>query len=224
LVERYLTSNGFNPRTVGRNFFDNKSPLKSVTDLMNQCSGTVVIAFERLHIESGEEQRGSSKSIPLADVTLPTAWNQVEAGMAYVLGQPLFVLVEHSLRCDALLQDGNEWYVTKVDLDPSVLITPEFVGVFSGWKKSVENFHQKSKLPIDTTSSSTKPVDCTLAQILKSLTPSQYWAILGAIITVLTGIAVAAYNVGNFVAKKDIPAVTIPLKTVKTMPYSNKIG
>ena len=46
-VEDRLRSEGLIPHTVGRNTFSANAPLKTVTDLIDRCSGTVVIALER---------------------------------------------------------------------------------------------------------------------------------------------------------------------------------
>jgi len=50
---------------------------------MQECAGTAVIAFERMHFAEGVEFRGSPKQKPLEDVSVPTIWNQIEAAMAY---------------------------------------------------------------------------------------------------------------------------------------------
>ena len=56
-IEDRLRAEGLNPRTVGRNTFSADSPLKTVQQLMNQCSGTVVIALERTYFAQGIEKR-----------------------------------------------------------------------------------------------------------------------------------------------------------------------
>ena len=66
-VEDRLRSEGINPHTVGRNTFSSDSPLKTVTQLMDECSGAVVIALERVFFPSGTEKRGGPKETPLAD-------------------------------------------------------------------------------------------------------------------------------------------------------------
>ncbi|MEI9810932.1 MAG: hypothetical protein WDO16_25325 [Bacteroidota bacterium] len=46
-IEERLKSENLVPNTVGRNKFGADSPLKTVIDLMNDCSGTIIIAMER---------------------------------------------------------------------------------------------------------------------------------------------------------------------------------
>src|SRR5712692_10114879 len=83
-IEALFVKNGLAPRTVGRTSFSSEQPLRHVSNLMDQCSGTVIVAFERTFIGNGLDRRGSANPQPLADVKLPTVWNQIEAAMGYV--------------------------------------------------------------------------------------------------------------------------------------------
>ena len=114
-VEDRLRSEGLIPHTVGRNTFSSDAPLKTVTDLMNNCSGTVVVALERTYFPSGVEKRGGPSAANLAEARYPTPWSQIEAAMAYSRGHPLMVIVEKGLRSEGLLERGNDWYVQSVD-------------------------------------------------------------------------------------------------------------
>ncbi len=87
-VEERLRSEGIIPHTVGRNTFSPDAPLKTVTQLMDECSGAVVIALERVFFASGLEKRGGPKETPLTNIKLPTPWSQIEAAMAYSRGLP----------------------------------------------------------------------------------------------------------------------------------------
>jgi len=91
-IEDRLRAERLLPQTVGRNTFSADAPLKAVNELMQQCSGAVVIGLERLWFESGLDRRGGPKEKRLEDVRLPTPWNQIEAAMAYGKGPPLLVL------------------------------------------------------------------------------------------------------------------------------------
>jgi hypothetical protein len=138
-LEKYLSSNGLTPQTVGRTYFKNQQPLKSVTECMADCAGTIILAFERLYIQDGTERRGSKQQSPLGNVTLPTVWNQIEAAMAYALGHPLLVLVENGIKSEGLLEHGYDWYVKWIDLQDTAFAQPEFIGVFTDWKRAVED-------------------------------------------------------------------------------------
>jgi len=136
-LEKYLSSNGLTPQTVGRTYFKNQQPLVSVAECMADCAGTIILAFERLYIEGGIERRGSKHQSPVGNVTLPTVWNQIEAAMAYTLGHPLLVLVETGIKSEGLLEHGYDWYVKWIELQDTTFAEPEFIGVFTDWKTAL---------------------------------------------------------------------------------------
>ncbi|MEG0324858.1 MAG: hypothetical protein RR619_12735, partial [Raoultibacter sp.] len=179
-VEERLRSEGLIPHTVGRNEFSVDSPLKAVTELLDKCSGTVVIALERMYFSSGVEKRGGSKENPLVDVKLATPWNQIEAAMAYSRGHPLMVIVEAGVKNEGLLERGYDWYVQSVAVDPSILASPEFNGVLSSWKKKLIS-------PSSTSSTVKSPSELTVGELIKSMKPSQLWTTLAALVGLITG-------------------------------------
>lgn len=140
-MEEYLQANGLMPQTVGRTYFSSKQPLLAVSELMYECAGTVVLAYERVHLVDAIEKRGNPKEARLVEINLPTVWNQIEATMAYMVGHPLLVLVENDMKYEGLLETGNDWYVKAVNLEDNLLEDPEFIGMFSDWKRRVEAFH-----------------------------------------------------------------------------------
>ena len=144
-IEAYLRENGLNPRALGRSDFSSLQPLKFIEQVMNECSGTVVLAFERIHVIEGVELEGGEEEKKILDAKVPTIWNQIEAAMAYVLKQPLLVIVEKGLRNEGLLEFGYDWYVQWAIIDPDIVTGREFVGVFEDWKKRVINYHQSKE-------------------------------------------------------------------------------
>jgi hypothetical protein len=136
-VEDRLRSESLVPHTVGRNTFSSDAPLKTVTELMDKCSGTVVIALERTYFAEGTEKRGGPNATQLTDIALPTPWNQIEAAMSYARGLPLMVIVEAGLKSEGLLERGFDWYVQWVKPETSALNTNEFNGVLASWKQKM---------------------------------------------------------------------------------------
>ena len=185
-LEEYIRAQGMTPRAVGRSDFSSMHPLKFIQDLMNDCSGTVIIAFERVRVIDGLDRRGSSEEKKISNEILPTVWNQIEAAMAYVLGHPLLVIVENGARNEGLLEAGYDWFVQRVDLSPSVFTSKQFVGVFSDWKKRVEASH-KRKIDV---------ANLTIGEICSSMKVSHLWGVLAAI-GVIVG---AAFTIGRFFA------------------------
>jgi hypothetical protein len=197
-IEKHLQVNGLYPKTVGRSAFSSDQPLKLVADLMKECSGTVIIAFERTYIESGIERRGSTDEKMFSKRPLPTVWNQIEAAMAYTHRHPLLVIVEQGLKSEGLLEKGYDWYVQSCRLDASVLGGAEFAGVFADWKRRVEG-HPVQGHPVDSGNRSTQttPEKLTLGDILKALTLAQLWAIVSGLGVLLAAVATTAFKLGQ---------------------------
>lgn len=179
-IEDRLRSEGLVPHTVGRNTFQSDAPLKTVTELLDKCSGTVVVALERTYVASGVDKRGGPKEAPLADVRLPTPWNQIEAAMAYSRAHPLLVIVESGLKSEGLLERGYDWYVQWVMPDPAALNTPEFNGVLANWK-------EKMAQPARKRAQAKAVSEFTMAELVGGLKPAQLWALLTAVVAVVGG-------------------------------------
>lgn len=179
-VEERLRSEGFNPRTVGRNTFSSDAPLKTVTDLLDRCSGTVVIALERLYFPSGTEKRNGSKQTDLKEVSISTPWNQIEAALSYNRGLPLLVIVAEGVRSEGLLEPGYDWYVQRVNPTAMSLNTNEFNGVLASWKNKVAG---RSKVKLQ----SIDPAHMSIGQLLLAVKPAQLWSILVAVIGLIAG-------------------------------------
>lgn len=180
-VEERLRVEGLVPQTVGRNVFSADSPFTAVTKLMDSCSGVVVIALERLYIESGKEKRGGASQAPIGDLKIATPWNQIEATMGYGRKLPLLVLVEEGVRADGLLEKGLDWYVQTVTLQPVSLTTSTFNGVLASWKQKLTTKSPVASSPV------VVPSEMTVSQLVGSLKPAQLWSLLGALAAALAG-------------------------------------
>jgi len=193
-IETRLRSENLIPNTVGRNKFSADSPLKTINELMNDCSGTIIVALERTYFPTGLEKRGGIKESELTDTKFATPWNQIEAAMAYSKGQPLMLIIEEGLKSEGLLEKGYDWYVMWVKPDKSSLTTSEFNGVLSSWKNKVElykiNKTQTNKIKID-------PAELTIGDLIKNLKTSQLWAILTGIVALTAG----AFALGHLLPK-----------------------
>lgn len=185
-VEDRLRSEGLVPHTVGRNTFSSDAPLKTVTDLMDKCSGTVVIALERSFFPAGIEKRGGPKEATLTDVRLPTPWNHIEAAMSYARGLPLMVIVEAGLKSEGLLEHGYDWYVQWVEQEVVALHSNEFNGVLASWKEKMIKGNKRA-------SPAKPPSELTVAELLGGLKPVQLWSLLVA----LTALVAGAFALGG---------------------------
>lgn len=186
LIEDRLRSENLIPCTVGRNNFSADSPLVSVKELMNDCSGILVVALERTFFETGIEKRGGTHETSLTNTKFATPWNQIEPGMAYIKGLPILVILENGVRGEGLLEKGYDWYVMTVTPNQQSLITPEFNGVLASWKKKIELFDQNKS----NVSSAKKiiPSELTIGELISNMKPAQLWGVLAALIALMTSI------------------------------------
>jgi len=145
-LESFLKANDMNPMTLGRTFWSHKQPLQAVHDKMLECEASIILAFERTHLEKAVERRASPREKIMRGVNLPTVWNQIEAAMAYSLDHPLFVIVENGIKDEGLFEQNYDWFVFSVDLDSSVFFEEKFLGIFKTWKKEVERRQARKKL------------------------------------------------------------------------------
>lgn len=184
-VEQRLRSEGLNPRTVGRNAFGSEAPLKTISELMGNCVGTVVIALERTWFAEGLERRNGPKQKQLRNVSYPTPWNQIEAALSYSRGLPLLVILDKGVQSEGLLEPGYDWYVQKILPTPSSLISPEFNGVLASWKRKLIDQASKPKLVKN-------PAEMTIKELFAALKPSDLWKMLGALMVIISAASTAA--------------------------------
>jgi hypothetical protein len=193
-VEDRLRAANLVPHTVGRNTFSSGAPLAKVIELLDSCSGAVVIALERSFFPAGVEKRGGPGETQLTDIKLPTPWNHIEAAMAYSRRLPLLMIVENGLKSEGLLEKGYDWNVQYLDLSPSQLGAVEFEGVFQDWMSKVQGHKAASALVASEDAALSEvgglrkpPADLTVAEIVGGLNVVQLWAVLGAMAAVIAG-------------------------------------
>jgi hypothetical protein len=72
--------------------YASSSPFRAVSQLMQRCSGVVLIGLPQLEVGDGRWRPGTAAEQALTDVVMPTPWNQIEAGMAAALQLPMLVV------------------------------------------------------------------------------------------------------------------------------------
>lgn len=191
-IQERLRAEGLEPRTLGRTDWDSAAPLRPVVNLLGECSGAVIVALERTYFPQGTERRGSDRETPLSETCLPTAWNQIEAALAWSMDLPLLVICEHGLKSEGLLENRYDWYVQWVRVGKEALSTDEFNGVLASWKgKLVTPPVERSQPPARSTLPR-DPSEMTIADLVGAMKPVHLWSLLGA----LAAAFVAAFTLG----------------------------
>jgi len=161
---------------------------------LDECHGTVVLAFERAEAHQYVDRPGSPDQAVSQEVRLPTVWNQIEAAISYSKNKPLLILVEQGLRNEGLLEDRYDWYVQWIPLGRDALNTAEFRAVLDDWTRRVKSAEGES---LNTPTRGTNPKDLSVREILGALTVPQLWAVAAALFSLVAAVAAIAYKLGT---------------------------
>ena len=71
--------------------------LGNISSQIASCSGLVLIGFEQVKIQEGEYRVNTDEHKELNGTCFSTPWNQVEAGMAAMIGLPILVLADEGI-------------------------------------------------------------------------------------------------------------------------------
>ncbi len=96
-IDGMLSRYGLERRALGRSDYPLDYPLKEVYALAKHCAGGIILGFEQIYLEKGTAKRETDEESAIAKVSLPTAWNNLEAGILYSLGLPLLIIKEQSV-------------------------------------------------------------------------------------------------------------------------------
>jgi hypothetical protein len=81
-------------RALGRSDYPDELPLKEVLRMVRHCSGGIILGFEQFRAPAGEFRAGSKYPRDATDVSFPTPWNQLEAGILFSAGLPMLIFKE----------------------------------------------------------------------------------------------------------------------------------
>lgn len=185
-----LENAGLSPRQMGKNEWSAEQPLRAIRRVIDQCSGTVVIAFTRYEFATGRELQKDGTSKQLEEIRLPTVWNQIEAAMAYTRDIPLLVIAENGLRDDGLLEGRYDWKVFWTDFSRTQIESPEFAGYLRSWKELVTAASRRKVS--DGPDISSEPI----GRLLARLTVPQLWKLATAIAALLVSAVTLGYSFG----------------------------
>ena len=147
-LEDVIKANGMRPRSLGRSEWSYEAPLAPIRSLMNECSGTIVVAMTRSVMASGVDYPGGVEERTVRDRHLSTPWLQIEAAMAFQLHQPILVLRESQVEPEGVLHMANTGIsVRSYSLSASGCVPEEIVRDVVEFRVAVEKFAQRRTRP-----------------------------------------------------------------------------
>jgi hypothetical protein len=189
-VEAHLKSHKCEPQTVGRSKYSGRQPVQAARDLIAECDGAFVIAFERTRILRGIERPAGAKPTNIDHESHPTVWNQMEASMAYAQRVPILTIVQRGLKRQGMLSARLEWVAIEGDLDPSLLGSEEFRQIFDEWLSLVRAGNEKKKPAV---------IDLTELRIghILQMKPAQLYTIIASVFGLLSTVAILSFKLGQ---------------------------
>lgn len=134
--ERFIKSERFLPRRLGKSDYSLKAPLLAVMKLMEQCRGAIVLGYP--HHEVVYSLTKGGEVINEHGILLPTPWNQIEGTLAYKNGIPVLVIAQQEVEGGLFDYGVTGEFVHKTDLSNDMWFkSDEFLGIFQDWKKQV---------------------------------------------------------------------------------------
>lgn len=130
-------------RALGRSDYPNDVPLKEVLRMVRHCSGGIILGFEQLRAAGGELKRGSRRERKVdSAISLPTPWNQLEAGILFGAGLPLLIFREPDLAGGIFDVGTSDGFIHQM---PDGSMTPEALddldSVFQHWVARVRRHY-----------------------------------------------------------------------------------
>lgn len=144
MLGEIFKNRGLKLRSLGTEDYSNKAPLLAVLQLMSKCDGVIVLGFKQILIESCIEKEGTDRSNKRSNVFLPTAWNHIEAGMAFGLNLPILIIKERGVEGGIFDQGATGKFIHQVDFsDEKYLQSEEFLQPFNEWHEEIILFNWK---------------------------------------------------------------------------------
>lgn len=129
-------------RALGRSDYPIDLPLREVLRMIRHCSGGIILGFSQFTAVTGEFRRGSSTAVPASDISFPTPWNHLEAGMLFSAGVPMMIFCEPGIEGGVFDIGASEVFVRQM---PTTTMSKQAVddldSVFQTWVARVRGHY-----------------------------------------------------------------------------------
>jgi hypothetical protein len=125
-------------RALGRSDYPNDTPLREVLRMVRHCSGGIILGFEQFLSPTGEFRAGSANASTATNVSFPTPWNQLEAGILFSAGLPMMIFREPNIQGGVFDVGSTEVYIHQIPTSTmSKRALDDLDSVFQNWVAKV---------------------------------------------------------------------------------------
>lgn len=127
------------PRSIGVTDFTGEAPLKEAALLARSCYGGVILGFSLYKSDLIVKKPHANEPAQLRNVSFPTPWNHLEAGLLFALRRPIVVFKEAGVEQSGIFGLGESGLFVHTlpspdDFDVAYIRTKQ---VLNSWAVSV---------------------------------------------------------------------------------------
>ena len=80
------------------------APIPKVRKVIEKCHGVIIPGFKQIYISNGISKKRAARESKLKNYFLPTPWNDIEAGMAFMRDLPILIICEKGIEGVSLMR------------------------------------------------------------------------------------------------------------------------
>lgn len=131
-------------RALGRSDYPKDYPLKEVAIIAKRCSGGIILGFEQLRVSKGKIKVGTASEKEIkTELSFPTPWNQIEAGILFGLKLPLLIFKETGVTGGVFDNGISDAFVHNFPVKLTAQKKDEIKQVIQKWFAQVSVLHNQ---------------------------------------------------------------------------------
>ena len=102
-------------------------------EVLSACQGALILGFRQIQIVKGYDKFSTERQRKIQNEFLPTPWNHIEAGMAYMQDVPLMIIREEGVSGGVFDVGITDRYVHQAEISSEWLKSERFTQPFNEW-------------------------------------------------------------------------------------------
>jgi hypothetical protein len=144
LILRQLKRFNLEPRALGRSDYPTELPLREVMLIARHCSGGLILGFEQYRSLSGIHKPGAPEEQTNEDahLSMPTPWNNLEAGILFGLRLPILIFREPGIEGGVFDPGVSDVFIHEMPTPMDAKVRKEALSdVFLKWQAEVRRHY-----------------------------------------------------------------------------------